>query len=76
MDDIENINESSENSTYKVGGIVPEDGWYACVPCGNKKYLKAGTHFGSCLKCLGKERKEFRKGFELWEKLKSKIIYR
>lgn len=76
MDNIENTNESSKNSPYKVGSIVPENGWYACVPCGNKRYLKVGTRFGSCLKCLGKERKEFRKGFELWEKLKSKIIYR
>lgn len=76
MDDTENTNESSENPLYKVGSVVPEDGWYACVPCGNKKYLKTGMHFGSCLKCLGKERKEFRKGFELWEKLKSKINYK
>ncbi len=55
--------------TYKVGSAVPEDGFYACVPCGNKKYLKAGTRFGSCLMCLGKERKLFRKGLELWVRI-------
>lgn len=66
-----NMNKSDENSPYKVGSIVPEDGYYACVPCGNKKYLKAGTRFGSCLMCLGKDRKLFRKGLELWDKLTS-----
>ena len=35
-----------------------------------EKMVKAGMHFGSCLMCLGDERKKFRKGFELWEKLK------
>lgn len=54
---------------YKVGSEVPESGFYVCVPCGNKKYLKAGAHFGSCLMCFGKERKLFRKGLELWERI-------
>jgi hypothetical protein len=45
--------------TYKVGSIVPGNGLYICVPCGNKKYLKAGTHFERCLKCLGKDWKLF-----------------
>ena len=65
MYDTENV-----NLPYRVGSIVPEDGYYSCVPCGKKKYLKAGVRFGSCLMCLGKKRKNFRKGFELWEKLK------
>ncbi|MEK7636088.1 MAG: hypothetical protein AAB362_00125 [Patescibacteria group bacterium] len=67
--------------TYKVGGVVPENGFYACVPCGNKKYLKAGMRFSSCLMCFGKERKLFRKGIELWVRvfeIKSKktVIHR
>lgn len=55
--------------TYKVGSIVPEDGQYVCVPCGMKKYLTEGSRFESCLKCLGKSRKIFRKNMELWEKV-------
>jgi len=55
--------------TYKVGSTVPEDGYYICVPCGSKKYLKAGERFSSCLTCLGKERRFFRRGFELWERI-------
>ena len=68
MDDTQNKTELVKNLVYKVGTTVPEDGYYACVPCGNKKYLKAGSRFGTCLMCFGKERREFRKGFELWEK--------
>ena len=59
----------TENAVYKVGSIIPEDGLYICVPCGNKKYLKAGARFENCLKCLGKDWRLFRKGLELWEKI-------
>jgi len=62
----------AQTDTYKVGVAVPEDGLYICVPCGNKKYLKAGARFGSCLKCLGKDRRLFRRGLELWEKIYEK----
>ncbi len=58
-----------KDCTYKVGSAVPEDGHYVCVPCGNKKYFKAGMRFPSCLMCLGKDRKLFRKGLELWERV-------
>ncbi len=58
-----------DDAVYKVGDIVLEDGFYTCVPCGNKRYLKIGMRFPSCLSCFGKERKFFRKGLELWEKL-------
>ena len=59
-----------ENETFKVDSIVPEDGYYICVPCGNKKYLKEGERFASCLTCLPrKDRRLFRRGFELWEKI-------
>lgn len=57
--------------TYKVGDTVPERGNYICVPCGNKKFLQVGARFKSCLMCLGKERRSFRKGMELWEKMNS-----
>jgi len=59
----------TKNAVYKVGSIIPEDGLYICVPCGNKKYLKAGAHFENCLKCLGKDWRLFRRGLELWEKI-------
>lgn len=59
----------ADETVYKVGSIVPGDGFYACVPCGNRKYLKAGVRFPSCLMCLGKERRFFRKGLELWERI-------
>lgn len=68
-DNYENIN---EEGVYKVGSVVPEDGVYSCVPCGNKKFLKAGSRFKSCLACFGKERRLFRKGMELWEKIADK----
>jgi len=57
---------------YQVGSIVPDDGLYICVPCGNKTFLKAGAHFGSCLKCLGKDWRLFKRGLELWEKIYEK----
>lgn len=66
---------NSDGLIYKVGVVVPEDGYYVCAPCGNKKFFKAGMRFTSCLKCLGKERRLFRKGLELWEKFfKQKTI--
>lgn len=58
-----------DDAVYRVGSMVPEDGWYACVPCGSRKYLKAGARFPGCLTCLGKERRFFRKGLELWERV-------
>jgi hypothetical protein len=58
--------------TYKVGSAVLEDGHYICVPCGMKKYFKAGERFTNCVKCLGKSRKMFRKNMELWEKASDK----
>lgn len=57
------------DAAYKVGDTVPLDGYYTCVPCGNKKYLKQGTRFGSCLKCLSKQKGFFQKGLELWERV-------
>ncbi|PIR44519.1 MAG: hypothetical protein COV10_04305 [Candidatus Vogelbacteria bacterium CG10_big_fil_rev_8_21_14_0_10_51_16] len=61
---------NTEDVVYKVGDEVPENGFYACVPCGSKKYLKAGAHFGNCLQCFGKKRRLFRKGLELWERIR------
>ncbi|MBI4085052.1 MAG: hypothetical protein HY432_00915 [Candidatus Liptonbacteria bacterium] len=67
---MDNIRENkTKNTVYKVGSIIPESGLYICVPCGNKKYLRAGARFGNCLKCLGKDWRLFRKGLELWEKI-------
>lgn len=63
--------EEIKKAVYKVGSIVPEDGFYVCVPCGNKQYLKIGTRFKGCLKCLGKDRRLFKRGLELWERIKS-----
>lgn len=57
-----------EKEIYKVGSVVPEDGEYVCVPCGMKKYFKAEERFTNCVKCLGRNRKMFRRNFELWEK--------
>jgi len=62
-------NENDDTTTYKVGDVVPEDGLYICVPCGNKKYLKTGERFKSCLQCLGKKKRLFRRGLELWERI-------
>ena len=63
--------QGTDGAVCKVGSIVPEDGWYACVPCGSRKCLKAGARFPSCLMCLGRERKFFRKGLELWERIRN-----
>lgn len=63
--------EKTNTAVYKVGSLVPEDGIYICIPCGNKQYLKAGTRFKSCLKCLGKDWRLFKRGLELWEKIKN-----
>ncbi len=60
------------DNVYKVGEKVPESGFYICIPCGSKKYLKAGKYFKSCLKCFGKERRLFKKGLELWERIYEK----
>lgn len=57
------------DATYKVGGVVPESGFYVCIPCGSKRYFRAGKHFPSCLSCFGKEKRFFRKGLELWERI-------
>ena len=58
------------NETYEVGNVVPESGTYVCVPCGNKKFLKAGTRFTSCLKCFGKEERGLLiGGLELWKRI-------
>lgn len=65
-----------EEIIYKVGSAVPEDGFYICVPCGSKKYLRASTRFRSCLICLGKERKLFRRGRELWKRILDKKVDR
>lgn len=54
---------------YEVGDIVPEDGYYACVPCGDRKFFKSGVRFTGCLTCFGRGRREFQKGLELWEKI-------
>jgi len=53
--------------TWKVDSVVEEDGWYICVPCGYKRYLKSGMHFPRCVKCLGKEKRSFLGRVELWE---------
>lgn len=63
--------EEINTAVYKVGSIVPDNGFYICVPCGNKKYLKKGSRFKSCLKCMGKNWRLFKKGLELWEKIKN-----
>lgn len=62
--------EKINTTIYKAGSMVPEDGLYICVPCGSKQYLKTGTRFKSCLKCFGKDWRLFKKGLELWERIK------
>lgn len=64
--------DNMETITYKVGSVVPDDGEYVCVPCGTKKFMKAGERFGSCLRCFGSEWRIFRKGLEIWEKIHEK----
>ena len=54
-----------KNPTYRVGCTVEKDDFYVCVPCGYRKYLKQGTKFPDCLKCMGK--RWFKKGLESWE---------
>lgn len=63
--------EKVDTTTYEVGSVALEDGFYICVPCGDKKYLKTGQHFKSCLKCFGKDWRLFKRGLELWEKIKN-----
>ena len=55
--------------TYEVGTVVEESGWYICVPCGYKKHLRKGDRFSSCMKCLGKEENNFKRGLERWERV-------
>ena len=31
--------------TFRTGMKVTEEGWYVCVPCGYKKFLKKGVRF-------------------------------
>tara|TARA_B100001971_G_C18168763_1_gene525817 strand:- start:563 stop:769 length:207 start_codon:yes stop_codon:yes gene_type:complete len=57
-------------ATFKVGKSVEQDGYYVCVPCGYKKYLKVGDTFPNCIKCMKKERELFKRGLELWERSK------
>lgn len=65
-----NLCEVRTLSTYKVGMKVEEGGYYVCVPCGYKKFLKAGMRFPSCLQCMGAEkRKGMFKKLELWERV-------
>ena len=63
------MNEQPIDLTFGVGDIVPEDGVYACVPCGNKIAYKAGERFKSCLECLKNETETPVEGLELWEKI-------
>ena len=56
-------------TTFKTGSLVKMEGWYVCVPCGYKKYLKIGEYFPRCMKCLKEEEREFFTGMELWEKV-------
>lgn len=63
------ITKNQNLSTFKTGGVVEEDGWYVCVPCGYKKYFKEGNLFTKCLKCLQGRKENFRKGMELWERM-------
>jgi len=61
------------NPVYRVGESVEEDGLYVCVPCGQRQYLKVGSRFPSCLKCLNQEeRKRVHRGLELWERLETR----
>ena len=55
--------------TFRTGMKVTEEGWYVCVPCGYKKFLKKGVNFPRCINCFGQEKKEFAQGLELWEKV-------
>lgn len=55
---------------FDAGSTVTESGYYVCVPCGDKRYFKAGSRFTACLKCFGKNRRRgLTKGLELWEKI-------
>jgi hypothetical protein len=54
-------------SAYKIGALVPRDGHYQCVPCGNSRFLKEGMKFPSCARCLlAREKKSFKRGVEVW----------
>jgi hypothetical protein len=37
---------------FKNDDIVPQDGWYICVPCGYVDEFKAGDKFPICPVCL------------------------
>ena len=64
-----NISRDINRATFNTGSRVEEDGFYVCVPCGYKKYLKKGEQFPRCMKCLKEEEREFLTGMELWEKV-------
>ena len=54
---------------FRTGMKVAEEGWYVCVPCGYKKFLRKRMHFPRCIKCFGQAKKEFAQGLELLEKV-------
>ncbi|HVM90345.1 MAG TPA: hypothetical protein VMU11_00410 [Verrucomicrobiae bacterium] len=37
---------------FAVGEVVPESGWYLCVPCGFADEFMAGDAFPVCKACL------------------------
>lgn len=37
---------------YKINDIVPQNGYYLCVPCGYSQYFTAGAFFTTCEACL------------------------
>lgn len=40
-----------KRATFPVGSIVKTSGYYVCVPCGYKKFLKRDTLFPKCFPC-------------------------
>lgn len=59
----------SDFGTYEVGTAVEENGWYICVPCGYKRYLREGDRFPNCMKCFGREENNYKRGLERWERV-------
>ena len=37
---------------YKISDVVPQNGYYLCVPCGYQQYFEAGALFTTCDACF------------------------
>lgn len=63
----------NQSVLFEVGEEASQDGYYICVPCGNKRFFKKGQKFPSCLNCLSEDKTTSSKNPGLWEKVLEKV---